>query len=302
MRFTYSDGWDLENVTRGNTNNLGYVAPFDYVSGDTAIIVVGDSFVENAMNVYKDSLQGQLATLLRRSEPIMNFGYSGASLADYLGVTSLARNRFRIDWLVVVIVPGDFVDGNSPDRRFFRWTPGRDPPVQLIADNTKSGSMKKMLRSLALVRYIRGQLGVTMQALFGYSPSKAAGGCPAAALEPGDEELIQAVIRSFPATAGIPPSKIVLVFDPDVHPLRTGILRGGRSACTTRDSLARARLAHSAAEHGMHVIEMQKTFADYSSATQEPVDHPDSHWNMVGNRLVAEKVAEVIVGTELGGS
>jgi SGNH hydrolase-like domain, acetyltransferase AlgX len=292
--FTHSDDWNLENVRHGVTNNMGYVAPFDYIPGETGIVVVGDSYVESTMNRYEDSMQSQLATQLTGSEPVLNFGYSGASLSDYLGMTALVHRRFTIDWLVVVIVPGDFVEGYVPERQFFHWAPDRVPPVQQVPRYTKSGVIKKTVRTLAVFRYITGQLGVTYQSLFGYAQSKVRSGCPTAKLESGDEELIQAVIHSFPSAAGIPPSKIILVFDPDIHPLNTTPLRGSRSACTTRDSLARARLASSAAEYGMHVLDMRTTFATYSSTTHEPVDYPDTHWNATGNRLVAEKVAEVI--------
>ena len=298
MHFTHSDGWNLENVTHGVTNNMGYVAPFDYIPGDTGIVVLGDSYVESTMNRYEDSMQGQLAALLPDREPVMNFGYSGASLSDYLGMTALVRQRFKIDWLVVVIVPGDFVEGYVPELQFFHWAPDRIPPVQQVPRYTKSGAMKKAVRTLAIFRYITGQLGATYQSLFGYAQSKVRSGCPAAKLEPGDEELIQSVMRGFPSAAGIPPSKIILIFDPDIHPLNNTPLRGSRSACTTRDSLARARLASSAAEYGMHVLDMQATFAAYSSAAHEPVDHPDTHWNATGNRLVAEKVAKVIGPTQ----
>ena len=74
-------------------------------------LLMGDSFVESAMNDYPHSLQGQLQLPSKSGEAIMNFGYSGASLPDYLGVASLAAQKFKIDWLVLVIVPGDFVDG-----------------------------------------------------------------------------------------------------------------------------------------------------------------------------------------------
>ena len=29
-RYTYSTGWNLQNIHRGRINNYGYVAPFDY--------------------------------------------------------------------------------------------------------------------------------------------------------------------------------------------------------------------------------------------------------------------------------
>jgi hypothetical protein len=294
MRFTHSDGWNMCSVVRGQTNNMGYVAPFDYAYGESGIVVLGDSFVESAMNAYSDSMQGQLKTPAAVGVPIMNFGYSGASLSDYLGVASLVGRKFRVDWLIVVIVPGDFVDGFGSEPGFFRWAPSQAFPVQRVLDHGTKSNLKKILRSIAVVRYVKGQLGVSLQALFGYSLGKASAGCAAASLEPGDAELIRAVVRSFPQAAGVPSSRIIFVFDPDVHPLHDQQLMGGRSLCSTRDRLARNFLARTAAASGIQVIDMQPIFAGYIAATHERIDLPDSHWNAVGNRLAAAAVANVI--------
>ena len=32
-RYTYSTGWNLQNIHRGRINNYGYAAPFDYQPG-----------------------------------------------------------------------------------------------------------------------------------------------------------------------------------------------------------------------------------------------------------------------------
>jgi hypothetical protein len=294
LRFIHSDGWNLRDVIHGETNNLGYIAPFDYTFGEHAVIVLGDSFVENAMNDYRDSLQGQLQIRSAAHLPIMNFGYSGGSLSDYLGVASLAGHKFQAEWVIVVVVPGDFVDGFGSEPGFFRWAPEQAVPIERVADRGTKSSIKKIVRSIALVRYVKGQLGVSLQSLFGYSQGSKPAGCVAPRLEPGDAKLIERVAESFPSAAGVPPSRVILVFDPDVHPLHDQRLMGGRSLCVTRDSLARKVLAHSAAEAGMHVIDMQPIFAAYVASTSQRIDQPDSHWNGTGNRLAASAIAEVI--------
>jgi len=295
MRFTHSDGWNLRNVVHGDTNNMGYVAPFDYADGGSGIVVLGDSFVESAMNAYPDSLQAQLQIPAATHVPILNFGYSGASLSDYLGVASLVARKFTVEWLIVVVVPGDFVEGYGSEPGFFRWAPNRELPVERVPDHGTKGSLKKILRSVALVRYLKGQLGVSLQSLFGYSQgSKALPGCAAPHLEAGDAELIRNVTRSFPQAAGILPARVIFVFDSDVHPMHDRQLMGGRSLCPTRDSLARDLLARTSAQSGIHVVDMQPIFARYVAATHERIDLPDSHWNAVGNRLAAAAVADVI--------
>jgi hypothetical protein len=273
---------------------MGYVAPFDYTFGDSGIVIVGDSFVESAMNPYRDSLQGQLKIPSAAHVPIINLGYSGGSLSDYLGVASLAGRKFKVQWLIVIVVPGDFVEGFGSEPGFFRWAPDRALPVERVADHGAKSNLKKTLRSIALVRYVKGQLGVSLQALFGYSQAKVSTVCIAPRLEPGDAELIQNVTQSFPLAAQLPASRVIFVFDSDVHPLHARQLMGGRSLCPTRDSLARSVLAQTAARRGIHVIDMQPIFAAHVAATHERIDLPDSHWNAIGNRLAAEAIANVI--------
>src|SRR6187551_2057801 len=63
--FTYSTGWNLQNIRHGQINNYGYVAPFDYSPAKGAIAVFGDSYIEAQMNDYGDTLQGSLNDYLK---------------------------------------------------------------------------------------------------------------------------------------------------------------------------------------------------------------------------------------------
>ncbi|HET9474369.1 MAG TPA: hypothetical protein VFO82_10775, partial [Steroidobacteraceae bacterium] len=49
-RYTYSIGWNLQNIHRGRINNYGYAAPFDYQPGSGGVAVFGDSYIESLMN------------------------------------------------------------------------------------------------------------------------------------------------------------------------------------------------------------------------------------------------------------
>ena len=67
--------WDFENAQRGRVNKFGYVAPFDYEDGAEVGVVIGDSFIEGAMNPYQNMLQGRLAgSLGMPMSRIYNFG------------------------------------------------------------------------------------------------------------------------------------------------------------------------------------------------------------------------------------
>ena len=49
-QYTYSSGWNLQNVHRGRINNYGYASPHDYVPGRGDVAVFGDSYIESLMN------------------------------------------------------------------------------------------------------------------------------------------------------------------------------------------------------------------------------------------------------------
>src|SRR5690349_21330854 len=53
--YTHSSSWNLANVRHGETNNMGYVAPFDYKAGTRGVLIFGDSFVESLMNNYAET-------------------------------------------------------------------------------------------------------------------------------------------------------------------------------------------------------------------------------------------------------
>src|SRR5688572_22883205 len=73
-QYTYSTGWNLQNIHRGRINNYGYVAPFDYSPAKGAIAVFGDSYIEAQMNDYGDTLQGSLNDYLKKPRTVLNFG------------------------------------------------------------------------------------------------------------------------------------------------------------------------------------------------------------------------------------
>src|SRR5437016_3814537 len=183
VHYTFSDAWDLRNVHRGFTNNMGYVAPFPYRPGSDGIAVVGNSFIEGLMNRYEETLQGQLARLLPDAPAMLNFGVSGASLADRL-----------------------------------------------------------------------------------------------------------------PAAYGVPPERVILVFDADRAELYRSHGMSTSSSCATRDSVARNALATAAASRGEHVIDMGPVFAAYFKATGGRLDYSPSdwHWNAAGHRLAAAEVARIM--------
>jgi hypothetical protein len=294
-RYTFSDAWDFRNVHHGVTNNMGYVAPFDYLRGNADIAVVGDSFIEGVMNRYEDTLQGQLAGMLRDPRKTLNFGTSGASLADYIGIGPMVSKRFSIRWVVILIVTGDFTEAFAPPAGFFRWYIGETPPVQLIPQPA-AGKLARIVRTLAIVRYVRGNLKFELRHLLHSSVKGSSEACAPETLSRSDSDLVDDYAESLPTAYGVPASHVVLVFDGDRKALYQSDGEPAWSPCPTRDALARQALAAAARIRGERVIEMAPIFAAYFRKTGQRVDYSpiDWHWNAVGHRLAAHEVALII--------
>ena len=295
VHYTFSDAWDLRNVHRGVTNNMGYVAPFPYVPGSEAIAVVGNSFIEALMDRYQDTLQGQLARQTEDPPAILNFGISGASLPDYVGLGPIVSRHFDVQWVVILVVGGDFVKGFTPQAGLFGWRAGETPPVELRPDHVRTAAVR-LVRSLALVRYIRGNLEFDLRHFLNTSVSGAPQACVREGLQPGDAALVTAFAERLPAAYGLPPSRVILVFDSDRVELYRS--RGTRtvSPCPTRDGVALHALAAAAASRGEHVIDMAPIFAAYYRGSGRRLDYSpiDYHWNAAAHALAAAEVARVI--------
>jgi hypothetical protein len=301
--FTYSTGWNLQNIQRGRINNYGYVAPFDYVPARGAhaetIAVFGDSYVESQMNDYRDTLQGALNDYLRSPRAVLNFGSAGAEMPDYLGTAALVRRDFSPQWAVFVITMGDFTRGFSAGPGFFKWQPGHSPPVKLVPEIHRSAS-SKWLRTVALIRYLRGNLSLRPEELIrlrrGAVAAENAAACPTDVLSKEDDALLAAFARDLPAALGLPPGRVILIFDADRKAIYAGKTREEARKCLARPALANERLLELAARAGMQVIDSYPVFQRYFAEHQGPLDRSplDAHWNPAAHRLMAREVARII--------
>jgi hypothetical protein len=298
-RYTYSTGWNLQNIHRGRINNFGYAAPVDYEPGRGGIAVFGDSYIESLMNEYQDTLQGSLNDYLKAPRKVMNFGMSGAEMPDYLGTAALVRDEFAPEWAVFVITLGDFTRGFSAGPGYFEWRHDRSPPVELVPEIHRS-ELSKWLRTVALIRYLRGNLSMRPSELIRLQRgSDAAAGtarCVPEVLSKKDEALVDAFARELPIAAGVAPGRVILVFDSDRKAIYAGISAAERQGCPQRATLANDHLKEVAALSGLHVIDSDPAFRRHFAAGLGPVDRSpiDAHWNPAAHRLMAQEVARVI--------
>jgi hypothetical protein len=297
--YTYSTGWNLQNIHRGRINNYGYASPTDYQPGRGGIAVFGDSYVEALMNAYPDTLQGSLNEYLKTPRKVMSFGMSGAEMPDYLGTAAVVRERFAPDWAVVVITLGDFTRGFSAAPGYFEWSPERSPPIRLRPQIHRSAS-SKWLRTVAVIRYLRGNLSMRPAELISLRRgSDAAAGtaqCRPEVLSKEDDRLLEAYAKALAPAAGLPPGHVILIFDSDRKAIYAGQTAAERQGCPQRASLANDRLKELAAQNGLRVIDSDPVFRRHFSAGLGPVDRApiDAHWNPTAHRLLAQEVARII--------
>jgi hypothetical protein len=297
--YTYSTGWNLQNIHRGRINNYGYAAPEDYEPGRGGIAVFGDSYVEALMNEYADTLQGSLNEYLKTPRKVLSFGMSGAEMPDYLGTAALVRERFAPEWAVVVITLGDFTRGFSAAPGYFEWRHDRTPPIELNPEIRRS-ELSKWLRTVAVIRYLRGNLSMRPGELIRLQRgSDAAAGtsrCVPEVLSKEDEALLAAFARDLPPAAGLAADRVILVFDSDRKAIYAGKSAAERQGCPQRATLANDRLKELAAQSGLRVIDSDPVFRRHFAAGLGPVDRSpvDAHWNPAAHRLMAQEVARVI--------
>ncbi len=302
QHYTHSTGWHLGNVHHGSTNDYGYVSPFDYEGVTNGIAVFGDSYVESLMNEYEHSISGALARYLSSPTPVMNFGISGASMPHYLGSAPLIASRFKPDWAVVVVTTTDFYSGYSGGPGRYRWTRGESFPIELVPERSASKA-SKWIRSLALVRYVRGSLKMRMRTLFNTRPTAPdpQSSCVDVRLTPDDLALLHAFVDGFSPALSLSPSRVVMVFDAD----RKAIYEKSKPkpVCIRRDAIANQTLAALARARGYRVIDMQPIFTEHYARTRQQVDYlpEDGHWNALGHDLAAREVAKVILGESRDG-
>jgi hypothetical protein len=298
-QYTYSTGWNLQNVHRGHINNYGYVSPHDYIPGKGDVAVFGDSYIESLMNEYRDSLPGALNDYLEPDRDVLSFAMAGAEMPDYLGIAPLVRAEFSPDWAVVVITAGDFTRGFSASPGYFEWDVRHSPPIRLVPEIHRS-ELGKFLRTVGLVRYLRGNLslrpGELIQWRRGADHAAGTQACRDEVLSKQDDDLLQAFSRELPRALELPPSRVVLVFDADRKRIYSGANASAKPACRAREQLSRERLMELARVADMQVIDSEPLFRQHFNAGLGPLDRSplDAHWNPSAHRLVAREVARLI--------
>lgn len=152
--FIYSSGWRMDNPQTGWMNNKGYPTPIDFENGKKAVIVVGDSFVENQMNSWSESFMGLLEG--DAPYPVYAFGLSGAQAADYIALAHYAAQNYEPQHMIIVLQNGDFasaIEAYQPGHYFMQKESGIWS-LDKLPYSHRNARIRNFLKRSALIRYV----------------------------------------------------------------------------------------------------------------------------------------------------
>jgi hypothetical protein len=310
---TYSRDWNLRRVIEHHVNNDGFYHAHDYDAGATTplVAIVGDSYVEASMLPFDRSLAGRLTATFADAARFYTFAISGVALSHYLVYARHARDTYRPDRLVVVVVSNDFDASMSRWGRFpGYWVFEEDASGELVLSVTDyhPARLQVWFRHSALARYLLLNLKILSidRLLWNRVGTGEGEGEPWIAnvdRHVGPERLraseraVETFLERVPEAAGLAPDEILFVLDavrPQVYE------PGGMERVA--DSYAvrmREHFIPRAREAGFEVADLQPRFAAGHAADGRRFEfEDDNHWNAAGH----EEVARAILESEIVGS
>ena len=311
--FTWSRDWNFSVVNTVRVNNAGFVSDVDYEADAPGplLAVIGDSYVEAAMVPFRQTCAGRLATMLEPAARAYAFGMSGAPLSQYLAWARHARDEYRPDGLLVIVVDNDYDESLIEYTRregyhhFVRQDDGRLAWERVDLVPTLAS---RLARHSALFRYLVWNLRVK-ESFAGIRARIAGTAAPGlfhlqapASSQPervaASQRAVDAFLERLPGYAGLAPERIVLAVDgmrPQLYDDETLDAAAGIFA----DVMRRYFLAH-ARRKGYEAIDLQPRFITRYRTHRRRFEWPrDRHWNALGHEVCfdAARSSALLTGT-----
>ena len=301
--FTWSRDWNFSIVNTVRVNNAGFVSDVDYAADAPGplLAVIGDSYVEAAMVPFRRTCAGRLATMLEPDARVYAFGMAGAPLSQYLAWARHARDAYRPDGLLVIVVGNDYDEslleygGREGYHHFVEQDDGR---LALEREDRVPSLGYRLARRSALVRYLAQNLSVresfsrirarvTGTDAPGFHLHAPASSQPARVAD--SQRAVDAFLDLLPGYAGLEPERIVLAVDgmrPRLYDDEMLDAAGG----TFVDVMRRYFLAH-ARRGGYETIDLQPRFITRYRTHGRRFEWPrDGHWNALGHEVCFDAV------------
>ncbi len=298
---TWSRDWNFSIVNRLRVNNAGYVNADDYDVADARplLAVVGDSYVEAAMVPPADTLHGRLAAAFAPAARVYSFAASGAPLSQYLVWAREARERWRAQALVIVVVGNDFDESLAIYKSgpgFHHYVAGADGALRLQRFDYEPSGLRIAARKSAFARYLlfnlqaREHLGALATRLMTpVTPARAetfVGNTAASASADRigrSKAAVLAFLRDLAREAGWPAGSVLFVVDGVRYPSDDPAVATSYFVQMREFFIAEARRA------GYEAIDMDARFFARFRSSGERFEFPtDQHWNGLAHGLAAE--------------
>ncbi|WP_028312044.1 alginate O-acetyltransferase AlgX-related protein [Derxia gummosa] len=291
---TYSTDWDMSEANRPTINKLGFHSTLEYTDGAPMIALLGDSYIQAMMIPDSQTIDGLLNARRADNTQIYNLGSSGAQLPTYTGQAAEAKRRYSPQGAVVLISRNDIYESMLPVTGFYNYRREGDdwlPPQYLPPDSRRSVTKQVAMHS-SLLNYFRGNLKFGQTPVFkGGRPGDGADAPVTGAYAPMTSAecrpIYEHFLETFPGAAGLPPERVVLVFDGQ----RSLLYPTGKPS-PAADTACLPEFAAAARAAGFGVVDLEPVFrAEYASAPRRFDYWPrDVHWNAEGHRIVAREI------------
>ncbi|MEM8813999.1 MAG: hypothetical protein AAGF59_15415 [Pseudomonadota bacterium] len=300
----WSRGATFDLVNRIRVNNAGFVNDQDYRSDDETplLAVVGDSQIEAAMVPYEDTLHGRLASA--RADRVYSFAASGAPLSQYVVWARYARQAWKAERLVVVVIGNDFDESLASVKQgpgFHHYKEDESGELGLVRFDYRPNPLRPLVKHSAVARYLLFNIQIIQRVerlLSAFSiearaeSERYAGNTSVSADPPRvalSKRAVSAFFRDLIDTAGWHPKTVLFVVDGFRYPDRAVAGAGSYFGVMRTHFITEANAL------GFGVIDMDPIFfADFTGSGQ-PFEFPtDGHWNGRAHGLAARAVSQVI--------
>lgn len=294
----YATGWDLRHAQKLRTNNFGFVSALDFKRDESAVALIGDSYVESASLDAVDRPAAQLERALAGQRAVYAMGSAGTALLDYAERIRFAHENFGIRDFVVLVERGDVrqaLCGSGNVHSQCLDPKSLQPRTVTVPDPSPA---KRVLRDSAFAQYLVSQLKIVPDTLWqqAFRKSEASetavrepqsASSAATKREASDQAMrvVDAVARVFfervkPHVTG----RLVIVVDSD----RDALMRG-----RAVDDPPRRRFIERAREAGAVVVDTEPLFRAHfkQSGLSLDIGPRDGHFNPLGTRLIAVHAA-----------
>ncbi len=299
--YTFSKDWNFSIVNYGHINNYGFINDHDYLRDDSKkmLAVIGDSYIEALMVPFKKTLQGRLQELVANDSQVISLGVSGAQLCQYLHFAEFAKNEFKPESMIFLIVGNDFnqsLHKYNMGISMHQFVEAEGDEFKIKRNDYFSSLTTRLARPLALARYLAHNFKIealiTRMKAAKHLKKQYVGNTKAAVSSQertDSKRVVQEFFRLLPKYSGLNPSRILFIVDGMRPHLYSE--EDFKVAYGSYFDIMRNYFMSSAQEQDYEIIDMQPLFMEHHKKTGERFEYPtDGHWNEIAHGLAARYV------------